>query len=263
MDAMTYPNLLVEQHDAVRVLTINRPDQLNALNRETIEALSQALDDAEADNATRAIVLTGSGEKAFVAGADIKEFAGFNVEQGAALSKRGHDMLFNKLERLKTPSIAAVNGYALGGGLELAMSCHIRVASTAAKMGLPEVGLGVIPGYGGTQRLAQLVGKGKAIEMIATAGMIGAEEAHQWGLANHVTAPEALMETALKLAGKIARNSPSAIAEAIGAVLSGYQDGVDGLQAEVDAFGRCFSTADFKEGTTAFMEKRKPAFTGS
>lgn len=263
MDTMTYPNLLVEQHADVRVITINRPDQLNALNRETIEALSQALDDAESDSATRAIVLTGRGEKAFVAGADIKEFAEFNVEQGAALSKHGHEVLFNKLERLKTPSIAAINGYALGGGLELAMSCHIRVASTTARMGLPEVGLGVIPGYGGTQRLAQLVGKGKAIEMIATAGMIDAEEGQRWGLINHVAELESLMETALKLAGKIARNSPTAIAEAIGAVLSGYQDGIDGLQAEVDAFGRCFGTADFEEGTKAFMEKRKPAFTGA
>lgn len=260
---MDFPNLLVEQRGAVQVITVNRPDQLNALNRQTIASLGDALDAAEKDSHTRVIVLTGSGEKAFVAGADIKEFADFSVEEGAALSREGHATLFNKLENLKTPSIAAVNGYALGGGLELAMSCHIRVASAKARLGLPEVGLGVIPGYGGTQRLAQLVGKGKAIEMIATAGMIKADEALNWGLVNHVVSPEVLMDKAMEIAAAITKNSPNAIGEAIGAVLSGYAPGVDGLEAEVEAFGRCFGTADFREGTSAFMEKRQAEFTGN
>lgn len=260
---MTTNNLLLSQEGPVRILTINRPKQLNALNGETIAELSAAIDDADRDPATRVIVLTGSEDKAFVAGADIKEFADFSEAQGAELSKQGHDSLFTKLEQLGTPSIAAINGYALGGGLELAMSCHIRIASDTAKMGLPEVGLGVIPGYGGTQRLAQLVGKGKAMEMVLSAGMMGAEDALQWGLVNQVTAADALMGAALKLAGKIARNSPNAMREAIGAVLSGYTDGVDGYQAEVDAFGRCFGTPEFTEGTTAFLEKRKPDFKGA
>lgn len=247
----------------MRIITINRPQQLNALNAKTIAELSAAIEAADQDSGTRVMVLTGSGDKAFVAGADIKEFADFSVEQGAELSRQGHNILFDKLEQLGTPSIAAVNGYALGGGLELAMSCHIRIASENAMMGLPEVGLGVIPGYGGTQRLAQLVGKGKAMEMVVSAGMMGAQAAEQWGLVNQVTAPEELMAAALKLAGKIARNSPSAIREGIGAVLSGYRDGTDGFQAEVEAFGRCFGTADFTEGTTAFLEKRKPDFKGA
>lgn len=260
---MNYANLLVKQEGNIRTLTINRPDQLNALNRETISSLSQALDDADGDASVRVIILTGSGEKAFVAGADIKEFASFSVEEGAALSRDGHESLFSKLENLKTPSIAAVNGFALGGGLELAMSCHIRIASDNARLGLPEVSLGVIPGYGGTQRLAQLVGKGKAMEMVLSAGMVSAEDAHSWGLVNSVTTQSELIPAAEKLAGKIARNSPSAMGEAIGAVLSGYESGTNGMEAEIEAFGRCFGTDDFKEGTTAFMEKRKPAFTGA
>lgn len=260
---MNYANLLAKQEGSIRTLTIHRPDQLNALNKETISSLSKALDEADRDPEVRVIILTGSGEKAFVAGADIKEFASFSVEEGAALSREGHNLLFSKLENLGTPSIAAVNGFALGGGLELAMSCHVRIASDNARLGLPEVGLGVIPGYGGTQRLAQLVGKGKAMEMVLSAGMISAEDALQWGLVNHVTTLEELIPAVEKIAGKIARNSPSAMREAIGAVLSGYESGVNGLDAEIDAFGRCFGTDDFKEGTTAFMEKRKPAFTGA
>jgi enoyl-CoA hydratase len=261
---MSYTNLLIDDQGAIRVITINRPDQLNALNRVTIDELDRALSEAEADKSIRVLVITGSGAKAFVAGADIKEFADFSVADGKALSADGHKKLFTHVERMNKPVIAAVNGFALGGGLELAMSCHFRIASETAKLGLPEVGLGVIPGYGGTQRLAQLVGKGKAMEMIllGSGGMIPAEEALQWGLVNHVVPADQLLSTTLELAGKIARNSPTALGAAIRAVNAGYEPGVDGMQREIEEFGKCFGTADFKEGTSAFMEKRKPEFSG-
>jgi enoyl-CoA hydratase len=257
---MSYTNLLIENTGSTRVITINRPSQLNALNSQTISELSQALTEAEKESGVKAIILTGSGEKAFVAGADIKEFASFSVEEGKKLSKEGHDKLFDLLQNLSTPVIAAINGFALGGGLELAMSAHIRVASDNAKMGLPEVSLGVIPGYGGTQRLAQLVGRGKAMEMIATAGMISAEDAYKWGLVNHVTTLEGLMEMCNKIASKIVKNSSTAIALAISAVNANYEDGVNGFDKEIEEFGNCFGTDDFKEGTKAFMEKRKANF---
>lgn len=260
---MAYENILTETEGNIHLITINRPDKLNALNKATIEELSDAFKVAEKDKAIRAIIITGSGEKAFVAGADISEFYQFSVDQGKELSAKGHQILFDLVENLSTPVIAAVNGFALGGGLELAMSSHIRIASDNAKLGLPEVTLGVIPGYGGTQRLAQLVGKGKANEMIMTAAMIPADEAQQWGLVNAVVPQTELVETAKKMAGKIARNSPVAIASAIRSVNAGYQDGVNGYQTEIDEFGVCFGTADFKEGTSAFMEKRKADFPGN
>ena len=191
-----YNNILTEQKGQTQIITINRPKQLNALNKETIEELSQAVQAADKDANTGVIILTGSGEKSFVAGADIKEFADFNVEQGAELARNGQTILFDVIENLGTPVITAINGFALGGGLELAMASHIRIASTNAKMGLPEVSLGVIQGYGGTQRLTQLVGKGKANEMVFTAGMISAEEALKWGLVNHVVEQDELLETA-------------------------------------------------------------------
>ena len=257
---MSYNNLIVEQVGKVAVITINRPAQLNALNKETIEELHHALSAANLDAGTRAIILTGSGEKAFVAGADIKEFAHFDIEKGKELSAKGHELLFNFVESMTTPVIAAINGFALGGGLELAMSSHIRIASDNAKMGLPEVSLGVIPGYGGTQRLAQLVGRGKAMELVTTAGMITAEEALKWGLVNHVVPQTELLELAHKIAGKITANSGSAIASAIRAINANYEDGVNGYQVEVEEFGKCFGTPDFIEGTTAFVEKRKATF---
>ena len=257
---MAESNIIIENNDSIRTITINRPKQLNALNSQTINELSEALKDAEKENSVKAIILTGSGEKAFVAGADIKEFASFSVEEGKKLSKEGHDKLFDLAQNLSTPIIAAINGFALGGGLELAMSAHIRVASDNAKMGLPEVSLGVIPGYGGTQRLAQLVGRGKAMEMIATAGMISADDAHNWGLVNHLTTPEGLLEQCNKIAGKIVKNSSSAISLAIIAVNANYVDGVDGFATEIQEFGNCFGTDDFKEGTTAFIERRKANF---
>ncbi len=259
---MTYNNILVETTDNIAVLTINRPDQLNALNSETIAELSSAFQELENNKEVKAIIVTGSGEKAFVAGADIKEFYQFDVPQGKELSKKGHHTLFDLVENLNTPVIAAVNGFALGGGLELAMSCHFRLASDNAKLGLPEVTLGVIPGYGGTQRLAHLVGKGRAMEMIMTAQMIAANEALNYGLVNHVTTQAELMDTCKNIALKIVKNSPVAISSAIRAVNAGYKDGVNGFDVEIEEFGKCFGTEDFKEGTTAFIEKRKADFPG-
>ncbi len=258
---MNYENILLNQEEHILTITINRPNQLNALNKATILELHNAFTDANSDNSVKAIIVTGSGTKAFVAGADIKEFAHFDVEQGGTLAKNGHDLLFNFVENLSTPVIAAVNGFALGGGLELAMASHFRIASTNAKMGLPEVSLGVIPGYGGTQRLPQLVGKGKAMEMIMTANMLTAEEAKENGLVNHVVEQEELLPLAKKLASKITRNSSSAISYAINAVNANFKDGVDGYNVEITNFGECFGTKDFTEGTTAFLEKRKPKFS--
>ena len=257
---MPYANLITSDTDRVRLITINRPEQLNALNKATIQELHDALSDAEQDQNIRVVILTGSGEKAFVAGADIKEFASFDVSQGKELAAQGQALLFDFIEAMGTPVIAAVNGFSLGGGLELAMSCHYRIASDNARMGLPEVSLGVIPGYGGTQRLAQLVGKGKATEMVISAGMISAEDALSWGLVNYVVPQEELLATASKQAGKICRNSPNAIAAALRAFSAGYAHGVDGFKTEVKEFGKCFQTPEFIEGTTAFMEKRKADF---
>lgn len=259
---MNYENILVATENNIQTITINRPDKLNALNKKTIDELSQAFFSAEKDAAVRTIIITGSGQKAFVAGADISEFSSFSVEQGKALSAEGHKKLFDLVQNLTTPVIAAVNGFALGGGLELAMSCHLRIASDNAKMGLPEVSLGVIPGYGGTQRLAQLVGKGKALEMIMTADMVSANDALSWGLVNHVTTQEELLAKCNEIALKIISKSSTAIASAIRAVNANYNNGVNGFNIEIDEFGKCFGTADFKEGTTAFLEKRKPNFIG-
>ena len=260
---MIFENILVQKTAALAQITINRPKKLNALNKATIYELHKAFDALESDLNIKAIILTGSGEKAFVAGADISEFAHFTADEGATLAREGQEILFNFIENLGTPVIAAINGFALGGGLELAMACHFRIASENAKMGLPEVSLGVIPGYGGTQRLPQLVGKGKAMEMIMTAGMISAEDAKNCGLVNHVTTQEELILLAEKIASKILRNSPVAISAAILAVNANFEDGVNGFDTEIDAFGDCFGTEDFKEGTTAFLEKRKPNFSGN
>lgn len=259
---MQYKNVIVETSSKIATVTINRPDKLNALNKETIQELNEVFTKLDKDSDVRVIVLTGSGEKAFVAGADISEFAQFTVEEGAQLAAQGQEKLFNFVENLSTPVIGAVNGFALGGGLELAMSCHFRVASDNARMGLPEVSLGVIPGYGGTQRLPQLIGKGKAMELIMTAGMIKADEALTLGLVNYVVPQADLLEHCYGIARKIINNSPVAIGKAIKAINANFEDGVNGYKMEIQAFGYCFGTQDFKEGTTAFLEKRKPEFIG-
>ena len=259
---MSYNNLICTSQDAISVITIDRPSKLNALNRETIAELHQAFKEAEEDAAVKVIIITGSGPKAFVAGADISEFADFSVSQGQHLAAEGQALLFDFVAHLSTPVVAAINGFALGGGLELAMSAHFRIASDNAKMGLPEVSLGVIPGYGGTQRLPQLIGKGRAMELIMTAGMIDAQKALDCGLVNHVTSQEELMDLAMEIATKISRNSSVAIAAAIDAVNAGFEDGENGFETEITNFGECFGTADFKEGTQAFLEKRRPDFPG-
>lgn len=256
----TFENVLVEKKENSAIVTINRPTKLNALNKQTIQDLHDALKELKDDKDVRVVILTGSGEKAFVAGADISEFADFSKEEGAKMAKEGQEKLFDYVQNFSKPIIAAVNGFALGGGLELAMASHIRVASTNAKMGLPEVTLGVIPGYGGTQRLSQLVGKGKAMEMIMTAQMIKAEEALDNRLVNHVVAQEELMDFCTNLAQQICKNSSQAIAQAIEAINAGFEDGVNGYQKEIENFGNCFQSEDFIEGTTAFLEKRKPKF---
>ncbi|MGC6431858.1 MAG: enoyl-CoA hydratase/isomerase family protein [Jejuia sp.] len=259
---MSCTNLLVSRNDNITTITINRPQKLNALNQETIKELHDALKSADEDKSTKVIIVTGSGEKAFVAGADISEFADYSVEEGTHLAANGQEILFNFIENLGTPVIAAVNGFALGGGLELAMACHFRVASDNAKMGLPEVSLGVIPGYGGTQRLPQLIGKGRAMELIMTAGMIDANKSLNYGLVNHVTSQEDLLPLCEKIAHKITQNSAVAIKAAITAVNANFKDGINGYQTEITAFGNCFGTEDFEEGTTAFLEKRKAEFPG-
>ena len=255
-------NILIEKQDAIAIITINRPTKLNALNKATIQELHDGFKALNEDKSVKAIIITGSGEKAFVAGADISEFANFSVEEGGKLAAQGQKLLFDFVQNLSTPVIAAVNGFALGGGLELAMACHFRTASTNAKMGLPEVTLGVIPGYGGTQRLAQLVGKGRAMEMIMTAGMIDAETAKNYGLVNHVVAQEELLDFTKGIATKITKNSSVAIAKAIEAINANFEDGTNGYEVEIKNFGLSFGTEDFKEGTTAFLEKRKAEFPG-
>ena len=259
---MNFENIIVTSENGIGQITINRPSKLNALNVATIQELHHAFEGLDADANTKVIIITGEGEKAFVAGADISEFANFSVEEGAQLAQQGQELLFDFVENLKTPVIAAVNGFALGGGLELAMACHFRIASDNAKMGLPEVSLGVIPGYGGTQRLPQLVGKGRAMELIMTAGMIDAETAKIYGLVNHVVPQAELLEFVKGIASKIMRNSPVAIGKAIKSINDNYKDGVDGYKTEIRNFGKCFGTEDFKEGTTAFLEKRKATFSG-
>ncbi|WP_196885785.1 enoyl-CoA hydratase/isomerase family protein [Aureivirga sp. CE67] len=257
---MNFENILVEKKESIATIIINRPTKLNALNKATIADLHEAFKGLDEDKATKVIIITGSGTKSFVAGADISEFAHFGVEEGTELARKGQETLFDFVQNLGTPVIAAVNGFALGGGLELAMSAHFRIASDNAKMGLPETSLGVIPGYGGTQRLAQLIGKGKAMELVMTAGMLTAEEALNLGLVNYAVTQEELLPLAEKIAGKITRNSSVAIRAAIKSINANFEDGVNGFDTEIEEFGICFGTNDFKEGTTAFLEKRKPNF---
>ena len=255
---MEFNNLLIDFNNKIATVTINRERKLNALNKETIQELNEAFLELESNQDVKVIILTGSGTKAFVAGADISEFANFDVSQGEKLAKNGQKILFDFIENLSTPVIAAINGFALGGGLELAMSCHFRIASDNAKMGLPEVSLGVIPGYGGTQRLPKLIGKGKAMELIMTANMLTANEAKEYGLVNNVTTIEELLPYCEKIANRISKNSSTAISSAIKAINASSNS--NGFDIEINEFGKCFGTDDFKEGTTAFLQKRKPNF---
>ncbi|WP_031426750.1 enoyl-CoA hydratase/isomerase family protein [Flavimarina sp. Hel_I_48] len=259
---MSYDNITVKHEEAIIYITIDRPKKLNALNRATIAELQDAFEEANESKDARVVILTGSGEKAFVAGADISEFSDYDRQEGSALARDGQNNLFDLIENMHKPVIAAINGFALGGGLELAMAAHFRIASHNAKMGLPETSLGLIPGYGGTQRLPQLIGKGRAMEMIMTAGMIPAEKALEYGLVNHVTSVEELIPLAEKIAQKICNNSGVAIKSAIKAINAGFDPKYDGFAIEIESFGNCFATDDFKEGTSAFLEKRKANFPG-
>ena len=255
-----YENIIVEKAELIGWITINRPAFLNALNKKTIAELNHALNALENDQEVGVICVTGAGEKAFVAGADIKEFADFSVAQGGQLAAEGQEQLFNYLEQLSKPTIAAINGFALGGGLELAMACHMRIASHNAKMGLPEVSLGVIPGYGGTQRLPMLIGRGRANQLIFSGEMISSESAAQWGLVNFTTDQVSLKDEVTALAKKILKNSPGAISTAIKAVNAGFNDQQKGFQSEIELFASCFGTREFIIGTQAFLNKEKPNF---
>jgi enoyl-CoA hydratase len=257
---MKEENIRLNVQNGIGFISINRPQQLNALNISTIKELNENLKKVETDKTIKVVILSGEGNKAFVAGADIKEFANFSKKEGEDLARYGQESLFNLIEKFSKPVIAAVNGFALGGGLELAMSCHIRIASENAKMGLPEVSLGVIPGYGGTQRLAQLVGKGRAFEMITTAQMITAKTALDYGLINHLVPQQDLIDKCIGIAILIMKNSPNAIAYAIKSINAGFENDIDGFKVEISSFGDCFENDEFKEGTKAFLEKRKPNF---
>ncbi len=259
---MNYETLLVNIKDNICTITINRPDKLNALNTKVIEELSAALDEVMNNNEIKSAIITGSGPKAFVAGADISEFLTLDAEGGKALAARGQEMVFDKIESCTKPIVAAVNGFALGGGCELAMACHFRLASQNAKFGQPEVNLGLIPGYGGTQRLTQLVGKGRAMEMLVSAHMIDANKALEYGLVNYVTFPEELLEKTTEILQLINSKAPLAVSACIRAVNAVFNEEQDGFQIEIDAFGECFGTRDMKEGATAFLEKRKAVFLG-
>ena len=256
-----YSFLLIEKENNIATLTINRPDKMNALNKTVLDELDRAIDELNADSSIRSIIITGAGPKAFVAGADISEFKGLNKEQAIAMAEKGQ-RIFKKIEDSSKPIVAAVNGFALGGGCELAMSCHFRLASENAKFGQPEVNLGLIPGYGGTQRLVQLIGKGKAIELLITANMVGASEAKSLGLVNQVTSAEELLSETKKILSVINTKAPLAIASCIKAANAVFDETKNGFREEVKEFGDCFGTADMTEGVNAFLEKRKAEFKG-
>lgn len=257
-----YQTLLTDLQDGIMTITINRPDKMNALNKDVISELSQAFDDVMSNAEVKTVILTGAGEKAFVAGADISEFTSLDGKGGAELAKVGQDGVFSKIENCTKPVIAAVNGFALGGGCELAMSCHFRIASENAKFGQPEVNLGLIPGYGGTQRMTQLIGKGKTMELMMTGDMVGAADAQALGLVNHVFPQADLLGKAKEILQKIQSKAPIAIAKVISCVNDAAKADPSGFDNEVARFGECFETEDMREGTTAFLEKRKAAFNG-
>ena len=259
---MSESPLLIDTQDGIRTITVNRPDKLNALNSATLDALHQAFDEAAMDATVRVVVLTGAGEKAFVAGADISEMNGLTPVEGRDFSLRGQRMM-RRIERMPKPVIAAVNGFALGGGLELAMCCHLRIAADTAKVGQPEINLGLIPGFGGSQRLLRLTGRAATLELCLTGAPIGAERARELGIVNRVVAAADLQAETMKLAGQLANAAPLALRAMLDCVNIGGECAIEeGLEYESAQFGLVFSTDDMREGTGAFLEKRKPTFKG-
>lgn len=258
---MAYQTLLTALDNNILTITINRPDKLNALNRHVMQDLHDVLEEVYKNSEILSAIITGAGQKSFVAGADISEFVGLSVDEGKEFARRGQDVFF-KIENSPKPIVAAVNGFALGGGCELAMACHFRIASENAKFGQPEVNLGIIPGYGGTQRLVQLVGKGRAIEMMITAIMIDAATALQYGLVNHVVPQEELLSKAISILAVANSKAPLAVAKCIEASNAVFGHNLSGYETEMSVFGNCFATEDMKEGTSAFLEKRKAVFSG-
>lgn len=256
-----YHTLLTSINNGIFTITINRPDKLNALNQQVMNELDAVLDEVYRDTTIKSVIITGSGSKSFVAGADISEFIGLDTSAGMAMAKKGQ-AIFARIENAPKPIIACVNGFALGGGCELAMSCHFRIAAENAKFGQPEVNLGLIPGYGGTQRLVQLIGKGRALELLMSGGMIDAQKACDYGLVNAVVPQEELIAKATGILDTINSKAPIAVAKCIEAANAVFDESKNGYKAEADAFGACFNTADMKEGTSAFLEKRKANFTG-
>jgi len=255
-----YQTLITIIENGISIITINRSDKLNALNKMVMEELNTAIDEVYDNSEIKSAIITGSGTKSFVAGADISEFLGLSAEEGKALSKKGQKLFF-KIENSPKPIVACVNGFALGGGCELAMSCHFRIASENARFGQPEVNLGIMPGYGGTQRLTGLIGKGRAMESIMSGNMIDANTALQYGLVNHVVAQEELLHKAKSILDSINNKAPLAIAKCIACInVVGKATDNSGYELEVNSFGECFATEDMKEGTAAFLEKRKPNF---
>lgn len=256
-----YETIKTELSGNTLVISINRPDKMNALNQQVMQELALAIDEVYTNKNIKSAIITGTGPKAFVAGADIAEFLSLSTEQGVELAKRGH-VIFQRIEDSPKPIVAAVNGFALGGGCELAMACHFRIAAENAKFGQPEVNLGIIPGYGGTQRLTQLVGKGKALELIMTGDMVTAQEALSLGLVNHVVPAEELIAKTTAILQKIEAKAPLAIARVVKCVNGAMDKDVDGFDLEIVEFGNCFSTKDLQEGAAAFIEKRAPNFKG-
>lgn len=257
-----YQSLLTELEEGLLLITINRPDKLNALNSTVIDELAAAIDDVYTNPAIKGVVITGAGEKAFVAGADISEFSTLNQAGGEALARKGQSLVFDRIEQAPKPIVAAVNGFALGGGCELAMACHFRLASENARFGQPEVNLGLVPGYGGTQRLTRLTGKGKAMELMMSGQMMTAAEALQWGLVNYVVPPAELLPKTKSLLQQIISKAPLAISKIIELTNAAAAGEKDGFEREIKAFGELMQTADAKEGSSAFLEKRKPVFKG-
>jgi enoyl-CoA hydratase len=256
-----YQTLLTSLENHIFTITINRPDKLNALNKILMNELDIVIDEVASNNEIKSVIITGTGVKSFVAGADISEFVGLSVEEGKALAQKGQ-RIFKKIEECPKPIVAAVNGFALGGGCELAMACHLRIASENAKFAQPEVNLGLIPGYGGTQRLVQLIGKGRAIEIMISGKMIDANTALQYGLINYVVSPEELLNKAKEILAVVNSKAPLAVAKCIEAANAVFDETKNGFQAEIDAFGDCFGSEDMKEGAAAFLEKRKAVFKG-